>query len=254
MNPPHPRPRRPTAARGSALAAALVALLTAGWAPATAAGGGLEPTTRWDPKLDALEAKIEAGKHGPAVRSGQRIVARMIGEAAGFEGSPRPLARALALLAFAEAGAGREREAAWHWHASRALDRRAAPREPARFGEAAARLAAQEVRRAGQAAAGAGSPPAARRQPYPVEQALEAAFDFSRYARGRVPPAVSIEVLVDREGRPHQPVLVTPSRYPGFASAALESVRDWRFEPARDADGGAVPGLAVLRIAYPFRR
>ena len=71
------------------------------------------------------------------------------------------------------------------------------------------------------------------------------------HTRDRVPPPVVIEVLVDREGRPHDPVLTAPTRFAGFATAALDSVRYWRFDPARGADGEPVAVLTQVRVGHP---
>ena len=245
---------------------ALLGILAVAAPPAATAG--IEPTSRWDPKLDALEARLEAGKYSSAQRSLRSLRERMVRDAASYEGTPRTLARATALLAVAEAGLANYRDAGWHWHSAHALDRRAVPGDLGRFGAAGAWLVERPPRRAGDLPGG-GRPatavahqaaPAAGGQPPPAPGIARDARPVDcptgmcgllRHSRDRAPPPVEIEVLVDFEGRPQDPVLLVPSRFPGFTTAALDAVRFWRFEPARAAGGEPVPVLARVRVAHP---
>jgi hypothetical protein len=233
-----------------ALCAALVVATPA------AALDGLEPTTRWDPKLDELESRLEAGKYSSAQRALRSLRERMVREAASFEANPRTLARATALLAVAEAGLANHEAAEWHWHAAHALDRRAVPGDLGRFGVAGAWLIERPPRRAGDLP---GPPPGEAPDDPAMRPARRAEAvqrptgmcGLLRHTRDRVPPPVVIEVLVDDEGRPHDPVLMVPTRFAGFAAAALDSVRYWRFEPARSADDDPVATLAQVRVEHP---
>lgn len=224
-----------------------------------AATAGIEPTTRWDPKLDEQEARLEAGKYSSAQRTLRSLRERMVREAASFEADPRTLARATALLAVAEAGLANHEAAEWHWHAAHALDRRAVPGDLGRFGAAGAWLIERPPRRAGDLPgppAGEPAQPAAEPAMRPVRRAEAVQRPIGmcglmRHTRDRVPPPVVVEVLVDGEGQPHDPVLMVPTRFAGFAAAALDSVRYWRFEPARTADGEPVATLAQVRVEHP---
>lgn len=219
------------------------------------AGAGVEPVTRWDPKLDRLEADLERGRG--SVRTARRIYEAMITETAGFEFAPRALARAASLLALTEAQDGRTAEAIWHWHAAHALDRRAVPGDLGRFGAAGALLTERSPRRLGELPARLGGPvPAAlTRRAQPAEgSAVHAGVSYCRPAghlRGQAPPPVTVEVVVAADGRPHEPVLQLPSRHPGFALAVLESIRAWSFEPAVDDRGEPVASLTVVTVPYP---
>lgn len=72
----------------------------------------------------------------------------------------------------------------------------------------------------------------------------------SELPQGRqIPPTrhseVVVEVLVDSEGRPTQPLLVSAKALPLQAFQAFGMLRQWRFNPAR-VNGQAVP--SVLRV------
>lgn len=244
--------RRP-GGQGALLALAVLLALAAGLPRRAVAG--IEPTGQWDPKLDRLEADLENGRG--SVRAARRLYEAMLTQTAGFEVSPRTLARAAALLALAEAREGRTAEAVWHWHAAHALDHRAVPGDLGRFGAAGGVLAERPPRRLGELPTrfGGPAPPAAARGARPSEgSTAPAGVPHCRPAghlRGQVPPPVAVEVVVDAEGRPHEPLLQLPSRYPGFALAVLEAIRGWSFEPAADDGGDPVPSLAVVTVPYP---
>lgn len=219
---------------------------------------GIEPTTHWDDKLDKIEAKLEAGKYGSAQRRLTSLRDRMVRESASFEGRPRALARATALLAVAEAGLGNHREAAWHWHSAHALDLRGVPGDLGRFGAAGAWLLERPPRQRGDLTATQASDPSA--VAVRVARVAESTskpigmcglLRYTQHTRGRLPPPVKIEVRVDPEGLPHDPVLMVPARFPGFATAALDSVRHWRFQPATGSDGEPVPALTEVRVNHP---
>jgi len=239
----------------SVAAAALAAagLLSAAPSAAASPAPPVGVTTRWDERLAKIESRLAAGDWNE--RGARKLIGKMVEDFAGFEADPATLARAAALLAIAEAGGGRREEATWHWHAAAALDPAAIRLDLSPYGDAGRFLAEIEPRRDGvlskRYAAQSG---AALRSAMPVERSDRTRFDPSRVQRGRVPPPVEIEVVVDVDGRPHEPVLVTPSRFPGFAFAALESVSGWRFEPARTGggeDSEAVASLAKVRLSYP---
>lgn len=231
-------------------AGALAAACVLAAAPATAAVG---VTTRWDGRLAKLEARLAAGKWD--ARRAEKLVAEMVEDYAGLEADPVALARAVALLAIAEAGGGRREEAAWHWYAAAALDPLAIRFDLAPYGDAGRFLAELQPRRYGELPGRyATQSGAALRPALPVETPDRLRFDASRVRRGRVPPPVHVEVVVDVDGRPHEPALATPSRFPGFAFAALEAVSGWRFAPARTGGGDDAEALASLfsmRLPYP---
>src|SRR5580704_19798138 len=60
---------------------------------------------------------------------------------------------------------------------------------------------------------------------------------------------VMLSVLVTLEGKADQ-MSVVDTLSPAFDRAALECVRTWRFEPAKDADGVFVPVRLPVQITF----
>jgi TonB family protein len=58
-----------------------------------------------------------------------------------------------------------------------------------------------------------------------------------------------LSVLVTLEGKADQ-MSVVDTLSPAFDRAALECVRTWRFEPAKDADGNFVPVRLPVQITF----
>jgi TonB family protein len=63
---------------------------------------------------------------------------------------------------------------------------------------------------------------------------------------------VILSILVTPEGTADQ-MRVAQSLDPVFDKAALECVRDWRFEPSRDAEGNVVPVRLPVQITFKRR-
>jgi len=63
---------------------------------------------------------------------------------------------------------------------------------------------------------------------------------------------VVLSALVTLEGKADQ-MRVVESINPVFDGAALECVRTWRFEPAKDADGNSVPVRLPVQITFKMR-
>jgi TonB family protein len=63
---------------------------------------------------------------------------------------------------------------------------------------------------------------------------------------------VTLSVLVTLEGKADQ-MSVVETLNPVFDRAALERVRTWRFEPAKDADGNPVPVRLPVQVTFKMR-
>ena len=67
--------------------------------------------------------------------------------------------------------------------------------------------------------------------------------------RAKAPGTVKVVFVVDEEGRVQYP-LVSSSSDPVFEQAALEAVRQWRFEPGR-RDGKPVATRMRVPLTFP---
>ena len=68
------------------------------------------------------------------------------------------------------------------------------------------------------------------------------------------PPALHLEMIVDRRGQPHQPLVVSGGAHPVVVYGALESLRTMpHFAPARDS-GEPVDSLFKYSISLRASR
>lgn len=65
----------------------------------------------------------------------------------------------------------------------------------------------------------------------------------------KIEGTVVLSVLLSREGRPEKIVVLKRLGY-GLDRIALETVRKWKFEPARGRDGSPVPVILPVEIAF----
>ncbi len=237
---------------------ALQALVSA--APAIAAETMQQQGSRLVEERQALEAAIRLqlrhGEWAPALAAIQREVERSL--ASQGQALARPsLADLAAWQAVAEAGLGHEHEdeALWDWQVAQAmaggplLDRG----ELASYGAPGKLLAGQPPRRAGEAPAGleVRSPGAAG--PAAVEPAKRVSGDVPALPPAirelPVPKWMTVELVVDAQGKPRDPVLLA-GRLPELTYSVLQAVRGWRFAPAT-AGGAPVASFYALSINPP---
>lgn len=163
------------------------------------------------------------------------------------------LASVVARLSLAEAGLGREAAAVWHWQVAQSLDGQVLPEERLRtFGTVGALLVRHPRRPPGQAPPGleVHSVGPTVLPPRKVEGELATISPTLRLLS--VPLSVRVQVIVDEDGRPRDPVILATS-LPGMAFEVLDSLRGWRFEPARK-EGRPVAAFYQLTLNPPAEK
>lgn len=197
-------------------------------------------------KLADLDARLRRGEwqavHAPALDFVSRL------REAGPERAP--LAEGLRVLALAEAGLGRTEEAIWHWQMAQSLQPKI-ELDPAAYGEAGRLLATRKLRQRDEPPAGmevvsiadlgADSVP-----PRKIEGEELAVTGFLALPQTR--KWTRLQVVIDTEGRVVAPVTLEEGGPAALRWTALETVRTWRFEPARR---GGQPVAVFLDITLP---
>jgi TonB family protein len=69
-------------------------------------------------------------------------------------------------------------------------------------------------------------------------------------ARARIRGIVILEIVVDRDGHIAEGRVLKPLPL-GLDQAAIDAVRKWRYEPARDGSGNPVPSIFSVTIPMP---
>lgn len=158
------------------------------------------------------------------------------------------LGACVALRAVARMGTGDEDEARWDWELAQEIWHELDPDFLSGFGEVGAHL-----RTAGdETGEEAGFPTFGVDEPPVLVKEVEPKYPYGANIGGHEDaPIVAATIGVD--GRPRNPRIVKASPVVMLTYRALEALRQWRFEPARD-EGKAVPVFYTLTVNYRLER
>lgn len=190
-----------------------------------------------------IEALLKAGKVSRALKLTREqielIRARMETEVTTGEN----LARVVALEAVGLALKGKEEDARWQWIVAQNLDRGVARRRYSKdYGEAGAFLDRHRLRKLGEAPPGSDARSAQSwlRRPGLNEVTMPEVTEMVNWEPLQEPGfglrhpdvrTVAVEVVVDAQGRPSEPVVLSGGDRPGIVYAAIRTIRQWRFQP-----------------------
>lgn len=208
-----------------------------------------EALARWKAELQSQEERLRRQEWKAAAKVSRDLVEEMVDGVLVGEASAALLALAVVQQAVAESALGHQEEAVWLLHLAQNLDARFRGVTLGSYGPAGEGLERFRLRQPGEApvawpklpAEGSFQPPRVLRQKDPKTP--------NALARALVTADVEVEMGVGPDGRVVEPVLLTGTEYPSLALVVLESLRGWRFEPAR-ASGAAVPALFRTRISH----
>jgi hypothetical protein len=233
------------------LTATLLAALLA--AEPTRAQKSHVPASQWWPEVREIDAQLRRHRWKPA-RKQARKLAETVSRRSWYG---RDLGKVLAELslyqAVAEANLGLRREAIWHWHMASNLDLAMRRRDLSPYGDAAKLLLEFPLRGRGQVPAPFRTrrpPPGSRVEPpelpdieaYPVFNntgaTLEGSGDFKA------------ELIIDRAGALHQPVVLSDHLNPVIVFHVLNQLPELPpFQPVR-YDGEPSDTVFVLTVRF----
>ncbi len=242
-----------TAARSATLILSWVIAFSLATTPATTAWAG----SQWQGELEKIDAKLRAGKWKRGKNDARRLAEEISRQ--GWYGVE--LRRILADLAFYQAAGaanlGRNEEAIWYWHMAQNVDPRVRKKDFAPYGEAAKLLREFPLRKRG------GAPARFRvvRAGYGKKFSHPAPADdwapsilLNPGAKLEGAKNIKVELIVDRHGKPHHPVVVSTYLHPVVVYSALDSLRTMPpFQPAQDS-GEPVDSLFEFTASFKFSR
>ncbi len=235
------------------LSAGLLALTLTLAAAAWAERPGLGPS-QWQEGLNKVDAKLRAGKWKPGARAARKLAEEVLSHS----WHDRELKRILAELAFYQAAAsanlGQKDKAVWYWHMAQNVDRRIREKDLAPYGAAGNLLLEFPLRQKGRA------PPN-----FPVVEPVAGRFVHAVKDPGWSPVVpyspghgersgdLHVELIVDRHGQPHHPVILTDP-HPIVVYGTLDALSTMpHFEPARDS-GEPVDSLFRYAVTPTYSR
>lgn len=204
----------------------------------------------WRQDLGEVEHLLTDREWKQAKRKAEGLLDSIVQRLRSGSGSGPLLGSAVAMRAVARAGSGDFEAAAWDWHVARSLFPNVIEVDLARFGDAGSffssagfdRFSEKLLESASDESPGGGERGAAERHRLPRSSAPRKLHaPVPGYPRAKqnacVEQPVALTFVIDGRGRPVAPRF-DDSADPILAYSALETIREWRYEPAK-VDGRA---------------
>ena len=238
--------------------AAAVFLLTITALPALAENPSA--AVSWRAALKEVDQKLRAQQWEAAGKQARKV-ARQIVEGAGMgEGAAYSLAVVSAFQAIAEAGQGHEDVADWYWATALNLFPEIAKTDLKPYGPTGAGLRARQVRFTDTGSQSPAGPeggvvvkkPVGEVEPPKILRQASPKFPEGLRRLG-LAAAIQVEAIIGEDGVPRHPlVLTTGNAVPAMKYVVLDSLREWRFEPAR-VEGKPAKVYYVLTVNFGYR-
>ena len=201
----------------------------------------------WKAKANQSGELIKKGNYALALKITDGLIDEMMNALGPGEGSTQLFAIVVMFKAFAEEGLGKADEAAWYWQtAVSILPKIVDSNLASSFGDLAKRLKDVPLEPIPAPLASTAQPswPRIVRKVEPVYPRGALAFNVSGPAK--------VKVVITKDGAVRTPRILDSLPAPTLMYAALEAVKQWRFEPARQ-DGQPIETLFVLTINFRKR-
>ncbi|MCB1037135.1 MAG: energy transducer TonB, partial [Acidobacteria bacterium] len=213
---------------------------------------------KWLERLQESERALLRGEWMKAKQGTEKLLTEMCQRLEGGEGVEHLLGTAAFLRSLAEAGLGNEAAANWDFRTALAMRPELGEIDLAPFGVAGEMLTPWRSNVWGSQEGEGGLTseaqamvtsllPKAKVDPPRKIHAPKPKYPFAKHVACADGP-IFIRTVIDEEGRPREPQLLS-AQDPVLAFAALEALRDWRFEPAR-RDGEPVPVYYNLTVNF----
>ncbi len=233
----------------------LVGLLaTAG--PAAAQKGHV-PTSEWWPEVKEIEGQLRRHKWKPGRKQARKLAETVAGQSWYGRDLGKILGELSLYRAVAEANLGLDREALWHWHMASNLDPALRRRDLSLYGDAARLLYEFPLRGSGEVPlpfVRRPPPPGARleRPGTPEMRAIPVFNNTGATLEGS--GDCKVELIIDQDGAPHQPVVTSDYLNPVVVYHVLESLPGLPpFRPLR-YDGEGEDALLLLTVQFEVSR
>ncbi len=205
-----------------------------------------EVADRWRQTLEESDRLLAGGEWKRVRKAATRLLTEMSGRIESGEAAAAYLATAAAQRAIAQAGLGNERDASWDWEMAVGLNPRFAELALDDYGEGGVRL--DRIRET--PASWDPRPPGATVQPPRRSRSPHPRYPYAKKV-ACLEDAIVINAIIDRDGLLQQPrPASTDDSVLSFA--AMDAMRDWRFEPAR-LDGRPIAVLYSLKANFNIK-
>jgi TonB family protein len=205
-------------------------------------------SARWLTVLKQADKNLRAQRWAEAGKQARRVADEMVDNVGTGSEAAHSLAVAAAVLAIAEAGLGHQEDAEWIWDSALNLDSGVAQTDVSAYGPAAAELRKRSLRPAEKTSGDHGDV-----EPPRIIHKTQPEYPEALRLLG-VTGNVVVSSIIGTDGRPRQPLILDAHEGgPALKYAALDSLRQWRFEPAR-LDGKPKAVYYELTINFKQRK
>lgn len=239
---------------------AVACLLIAGWTLAAQAMAGADDrrahvaASTWWPQVEKVRGAIEAGRWKAAAKQGKRLEDEVLRRS--WHGSEllEVLTEVAFLQALAQANLNQDRLAVWYWHTAINLDFRVVKRDLTPYGRAARLLLEFPLREQGTVPAGFDPPVSAASAK--VEPAQWPDMNVTPTILNNTGAALEhhgdfhVEVIVDDQGRPHQPVVISRHLHPVIIYGSLRFL--FQLPPFKPPRINGQPGDLKMALRLQF--
>jgi TonB family protein len=214
----------------------LLMLLIAGFVGVASAGTG-----NWQNEVSQSAATLRSGNYANSLKIADQVLSAMVERLGAGGADDTMLATALTHKALANAGLGKINEALWYWYIAQEISPAVAKSDLSTFGAPGEFLKRHPL-------TDFDASPAGRVTPARIVKQVMPKFPpgASRFGIGG---DLVVQIVIDANGQPTLPRIVHALPAPTLSFVALEALKRWQFEPARQ-NGEPVPIVFDLTVHY----
>src|SRR5437660_2495689 len=203
--------------------------------------GSAGTSENWRNEVSQSAATLRSGNYANSLKIADQVISAMVDQLGAGGADDTMLATALMHKALANAGLGKINEALWYWYIAQEISPAVAKSDLSSFGAPGEYLRRHPL-------TDADASPAGRVTPARIVKQVMPKFPpgASRFGIGG---DLVVQIVIDRNGQPTLPRIVHALPAPTLSFVALEALKHWQFEPARQ-NGEAVPIVFDLTVHY----
>jgi TonB family protein len=195
----------------------------------------------WQTEINQNAATLHSGNYANSLKAADQILAAMVERLGAGGADDTMLASALTHKALANAGLGKINEALWYWYIAQEISPAIARTDLSTFGAPGEFLKRHPF-------TDSDASPTGRVTPARVVKQVMPKFPLGA-SRFGVGGDLVVQVVIDKNGQPTLPRIVHALPAPTLSYVALEALKHWQFEPARQ-NGEPVPIVFDLTVHY----
>ena len=195
----------------------------------------------WQTEVNQSAATLRSGNYANSLKLADQILSAMVERLGAGGADDTMLATALTHKALANAGLGKINEALWYWYIAQEISPGVAKSDLSTFGAPGEFLKRHPF-------TDSDASPSGRVTPARIVKQVMPKFPpgASRFGIGG---DLVVQVVIDKNGQPTLPRIVHALPAPTLSFVALEALKHWQFEPARQ-NGEPVPIVFDLTVHY----